>query len=277
MLIIPINKKINCERMLKTGKFQSEHWHADECVWLIKYLRTKKKSEKEVFEKWKFFWKQHKPEYDDDDFKQNYKSFSGNATTVLLKDYPKTVVYQDEIDYINSLPLPLWMRQYVYILLIHSKTTCNDKYDHLPYADYHWWLSIKNNHSSDHKAALAVRLKELGIIKIVHVKEDYELLPEIDEFGNLIGYERNASVINDRLQFCLPVVIKHQDNKIVYDTIVDALGDINKINDAYRCDICGKKFRINTRTQRYICDECWNNKRKNQSKLLMRKKRKNEC
>ena len=51
--IIPINKKVNSERMLKTGEFQTEYFHNDEMTWLISYLRNVKKlDEKDIFVKW---------------------------------------------------------------------------------------------------------------------------------------------------------------------------------------------------------------------------------
>lgn len=263
MIIIPINRELNCERMLESGKLQTEHWHAEECLWLIKYLRKKKFPENEVFEKWKYFWKQHKIEYDDDDFERNFKSFSGNAATVVFKGYyPKIIVYQDEIDYINSLPAPLWIRQYIYILMLHSKATGNDTYDYLPYDDYHWWLSLKGTNSSEIRGRLAGKLKEFGIIKIIKIKETHEWLPEIDEYGNPIGFEHEVTIENDRLRIELPVKIINEENKVVYKTILDALDDIGKIHSLYKCGQCGKTFEFSLRTQRTICSDCYKEARK---------------
>ena len=54
--IIPINKKVNSERMLKTGEFQTEYFHNDEMTWLISYLRNvKKMDKKQIFAKWVHF------------------------------------------------------------------------------------------------------------------------------------------------------------------------------------------------------------------------------
>lgn len=270
-MVIPVDRVVNCKRMLATGRLQTEHFHADECLWLVKYLRDKRYPESEIFEKWKFFWSQHKTTYDDDDFKCNFKSFSGNARNVIFNKYLKIEIFQEEIDYINSLPLPLWMRQYIYVLLLHSKATGNNKYDSLPYDDYHWWLDIKNRHDSDHKAILAVKLKELGIVKIVHIVEHYESFPEINNDGELIGYAQNVDIINDRLQFLLPVQITSTDS-VKYETILDALNDMVKINNLYRCPLCGTTFQINNKTKRYICDDCYLKNRKKAAREIMKKK-----
>lgn len=71
-MIIPVNKKLNSERMLKTGAFQTEHFHNDEMLWLVTYLRKNKKMEKkQVFAKWVPFYLQGDnvtPEFASDSF-----------------------------------------------------------------------------------------------------------------------------------------------------------------------------------------------------------------
>lgn len=263
-MIVPINKPLNCQRMVSSGEFQTEHWHNEELVWLIKYLREKKWPNEKIYQKWKYFRAKDKPDYDENLFKENFKSYFNNSfNAVFKKKYSTIIVYQDEIDYINSIPAPLWVRQYIYILTIHSRASGYDTYDHLPFDEYHWFLSIVNNNTSILKSRLIARLRELEILKIVGIKEMYESLPIIDDNGFIVGYENEATIINERLTVKLPVKIK-SNKRFKYVTILDALKDIGKIHSIYKCPICGKEYEFTKRMQRDICINCYTKKRNKQ-------------
>ena len=50
--MLPINEEVNCERILSTHKYQTSNHKDLEEIWLIKYLRNKKKSKKEIYKIW---------------------------------------------------------------------------------------------------------------------------------------------------------------------------------------------------------------------------------
>lgn len=273
-MIVPINKQLNCKRMLETNEFQTKHWHNEELVWLIKYLREARQPKERIYNCWKRFRSKDKPDYDELLLKENFKSYYNNSfNSVFKKQYPVIIVYQNEIDYINSLPAPLWIRQYIYILTLHSRAANCDTYDHLPFDEYHWFLDITDAHTSILKSRLIEKLREFKILKAVKIEETYESLPIIDEDGFVVGYEHETSIINERIAIKLPVESKG-DIKYEYVTILDALNDVGKINNNYKCPICGKEYEFTKRMKRDICQSCYAKRRRENKTNTMRKLRK---
>ena len=274
MVIIPINRPINCERMLKTGDFQTLYWHNEELTWLIRFLRQKRTPKEKIYQIWKSFRAKDKPEYDEEALRENFKSFYDNSLCVVFNDkYSVLRLYQEEIDYINSLPAPLWIRQYIYMLLLHIKGTSNENYDFLPYDDYYRFLAIKNNHSSILKAQLIKKLRSFGIVKNVKVSETYDELPVCNEDGLQVGVENNVTVVNERLSIKLPIkspktVVKD------YINIMDAIGDMDKyIHSYYKCPVCGATYEFTNRMQRGVCKSCYIKQRNKKAANGMRKLR----
>lgn len=262
MIIIPIDKKINCQRMLSTKEFQTKYWHNEELCWLIKYLKLNRYSKENIYQNWKFFRLKDKNEYDEEMLYCDFKSFNKLSKTVVFKDRPKIFVYQEEINYINSLPIPLWIRQYVYFLLLHIKCTENIYYDCLPYYDYYRLLPITDKHEKL-RYNLLKKLKQLGIVENTEIIEKHKSLPICDENGFVVGIENDVVVTDTRLKINLN--INHYSEPIkIYVTILDALNDIDKINANYKCPICGKEYEFTKRMKRDICQSCYAKKRNKQ-------------
>lgn len=261
--IIPINKKVNSERMLKTGEFQTEYFHNDEMTWLISYLRNvKKMDKKQIFAKWVHFYVKNEnitPEYAKDQF----KSFWISSYKHTMKDKnPEIVIWQEEIDYINSLPIAKWLREYMYIILLHTRATGNELYDYLPLGDYRKFLSTTNKNPSEMKETLMKVLRQYNFVKDVEIEEHHDTLETFDEYGNPCGVEYDVVIKNNRLQIKSPICKYGGEIGYRYKTILDGLKDLREIKDTYICPECGKEFIFNNKAQTYICDECWNKKEK---------------
>ena len=267
--IIPINKKVNSERMLKTGEFQTEYFHNDEMTWLISYLRNVKKlDEKDIFVKWVPFYLKNEnvtPEYARDQF----KSFWASSYKYIMKDKnPEIVMWQEEIDYINSLPIAQWIRQYMFILILHVRTTGNELYDYLPLGDYRKFLSTTNEHVSEMKDTLMKVLRQYDFVKDVEIEEHHDILEKFDEYGNPCDVEYDVIIKNNRLQIKSPICKYGGEIGYRYKTILDGLKDLQEIKDTCVCSECGKEFIYNNKTQRTICDECWKKKEKERKRLV---------
>ena len=265
--IIPINKKVNSERMLKTGEFQTEYFHNDEMTWLISYLRNVKKlDKKDIFVKWVPFYLKNEnviPEYASDQF----KSFWASSYKYIMKDKnPEIVMWQEEIDYINSLPIAQWIRQYMFILILHVRTTGNELYDYLPLGDYRKFLSTTNKNPSEMKDTLMKVLRQYDFVKDVEIEEHHDILETFDEYGNPCDVEYDVVIKNNRLQIKSPICKYGGEIGYRYKTILDGLKDLQEIKDTCICSECGKEFVFYNKTQTYICDECWNKKEKERLK-----------
>lgn len=257
--------------MLETGNFQTKYWHNEELCWLIKFLKLKKYSVDKIYEQWRTFRLKDKPTFDEDMLNLNFKSFCKTSKNVVFEDLPKIYVYQEEIDYINSLPAPLWVRQYVYFLLLHVKIEHAEYYDSLPYLDYFRFLSITDKHERV-RDGLLKKLRALEIITNVEIKEHYNAFPICDNLGFVIGYENNVDVINIRLKINLDIQCC-SDPIGVYDTILDAIQEVYRINSDYKCPSCGKIYSFNKFTKRDICENCYKQKRRTNKTNAMRKLR----
>jgi hypothetical protein len=261
--------------MLKTGEFQTEYFHNDEMTWLISYLRNVKKlDEKDIFVKWVPFYLKNEnvtPEYARDQF----KSFWASSYKYVMKDKnPEIVMWQEEIDYINSLPIAQWIRQYMFILILHVRTTGNELYDYLPLGDYRKFLSTTNEHVSEMKDTLMKVLRQYDFVKDVEIEEHHDILEKFDEYGNPCDVEYDVIIKNNRLQIKSPICKYGGEIGYRYKTILDGLKDLQEIKDTCVCSECGKEFVYNNKTQRTICDECWYENKKKIERERLRNKRK---
>ena len=269
--IIPINKKVNSERMLKTGEFQTECFHNDEMTWLISYLRNvKKMDKKQIFAKWVHFYVKNEnitPELAADHF----KSFWNSSFVYSIRknsSWPEPYIWQEEIDYINSIPVAKWLREYMYIILLHTRATGNELYDYLPLGDYRKFLSTTNKNPSEMKETIMKVLRQFNFIEDVEVEEHHDMLEIFDESGNPCGIEYDVTIKNNRLKIKSPICKYGGEIGYNYKTILDGLKDIQEIKDTCICSECGREFVFNNKTQRIICDECWKKKEKERKRLV---------
>ena len=264
-MIIPINRKINSERMLKTGEFQTEHFHNDEMLWLVAYLRKiKKMDEKDVFIKWVPFYLKGSnitPEYARDSFKSFWR-YSKN--TNIKNKHDKIVLWREEVDYINSLPIPKSTKEYFVILLLHSRTSDKYIYDSLPFEDYHWYLSTNDHNYELMRAKLLEYSKKYNFVKEIELIEEHDMLDDIAEDGSPIaGGYIGEKITNIRLEVSSPVCKYGGEEGWTYLNILDGLSDIKHIiKNISICTECGCEFEFNPKSKKTICNNCWNKKEK---------------
>lgn len=268
MIFIPIDREINSKRLLSTHTFQTKKWHNEELVWLVKYLTALKKTEAEIFETWKYFYQKDKPNYEEYDYKMIFGSFLKNSKKSKQIKYNRPYIYQEEIDYINSLPVPLWIRQYIFIILLHSRTVGQEEFLFFQINEYKHFLSIKNTNVSLLQYQISKWLLQYGFAEKIEIKEHYDIMPDSD-YG---GVEYDVDCID--VKFLIHSPVKHCVDKIKFETILDALDNIdNYIVNEMVCPVCGKTFQIKTKQKVYICEDCYKKRRRQNKTIAMQKAR----
>lgn len=252
MIFIPIDRDVNSKRLLSTNSFQTKKWHNEELVWLIKYLTTLGKSNDDIYETWKYFYKKDKPDYEEADYQIVFKSFVKNSVKSKRVKYNKPYIYQEEVDYINSLPVPLWIRQYMFIILLHSRTVKQEEFMFFQIDEYKHFLSIKNTNISLLQHQISKWLSQYNFAKKIEVKEHYDVMPDSD-YGSI---EYDVDCVD--IKFLIRSPVNNCSNKIKFETILDALNNINiYIVSEMVCPICGERFLIKPKQKLYICDNCY--------------------
>lgn len=263
-MIIPVDRIINSKRMLESNEFQTRHFHNDEMLWLITYLRkVKKLDEQSIFAKWVPFYLKKEgvtPEYARDVFKPFWDR---SKTFYLRANYKEAAINQKEISYINSLPIPKWVKQYFFMLLIHTRVTDNIYYDSLPFEEYHWYLDTTNHNYDDMKKTIMKYANEYGFVKNIKIKEVYDTLDDVTDDGWQIASDYGQKVIYvDKFEICSPAYDESEEFDYIYESILDALEDMNDlIHNRSICSKCGKEFAFNPKSKRHVCDECWKQER----------------
>ena len=281
--MIPIDKTRNCEMMLVTKQYQTEIYKNKEDVWLIYYL--KKKYENGIMDKKKchdiiltqwieiFLTRFEDPTDTDVEFAEvHFDSIYRNLGYVdLNKKYKKIVIYKEEIDYINSLPVSYWLRQFILLLLGHTKTINSCIYEYAPIQDYMRFLRLKTKNRDVITDTIYKKMRQFGIWV------DSRVVTKRSATSKCCDglYYTEEDDIEFKFEFRLPV-----DGKTKIATFASQLDLIEAMDslliETYNCDICGKPFVIGNRTQRTICENCWKDKEKIRKREVWRKAHKKE-
>lgn len=272
---IPIDKTDNCIRMLNTGQYQTEHFKTKEDWWLIKYLRNKytksELSEKEIKDEIRNIWEPiyktrfNKEEMASHDFYIDvyFQQAYGKCKNISLsqKYYPITI-YQEELDYINSLPAPKWFREFIFIFLGHCKTIGSFTCKAAPIAEYMRYLTLSTNNRDAISSTIYDKLKTFGLWK------------ETSRITTTDGrYGEPTQIINVSFDFCFPL-FDTKTTAFVFYRQIDLLKRLDLITNTYICESCGEEFEIKNRTQRLICDECYKKQRQKRKNFARDQKRK---
>ena len=272
---IPIDKTRICERILETGQYQTDEFKDKEDWWLVKYLKLKYNknsiSEKELKEKIKKIWEiiyltrfteEERREYQLYIDKRFNDVYNNCKNVSLSQKYNSFDIYQEELDYINSLPAARWIREFIFIFLGHCKTKNSFINEYAPILVYLPYLSLKARDKDLASYTIYAKLNEWGLWEektIVTIVDDHRHEPE----------ER----IDIRFDFLFPVV-KKGSNPIHFDGILDLLKRLDLITNIYRCEKCGKSFEIKNRTQRFICEDCYKKQRQKRKNYARDQRRK---
>lgn len=258
--------------MLETGQYQTLRYRNKEDWWLVKYLKIKYESEglspKELKDKIKSLWEPiYNTRYDKeevDDYalyinKHFNEVYNRGRNVSLEKTFAKIIIYQSELDYINSVPAPKWFREFLFLFLGHCKATKSYIYDYAPTKDYMRYLSIKTKNRDAITMTIYDKLKKLGLW------EEVVVITETNK-----KYFKAEKDVDIKFKYSLPVEPKGLV-AFQFDRQIDLIKRLDVITNIYKCDICGSEFEINNRTQRTICDKCYK-KNRGTDRHLTRKK-----
>lgn len=262
--------------MIETGHYRTSKFQNKEDWWLFAYLKEKYilkgLSAHEylplIKEEWIKIFKTRFVDCDGDLSEVNsliintrFKKIMEKSTSVKLDpSYKKIVIYKTELDYINSVAAPKWFREFLLLFLSHCKATGRNKYEYAPIQEYMEYLSLKTRNRDLITDTIYKKLREFGLWSPITVQRS------MDDNGMIEKYD------DVWFKFKLPV---KTNGLIVFETesIFEIINNLDMVSDKYKCDICGKEFVLNNRTQRTICDGCYKKHRRELWREAKRKER----
>ena len=271
--MIPIDKKYNCEMMLKTGQYQTKEYQNKEDWWFVKYLKDKYKNLPDyeamplIREKWGEIYRTRflDPIEADLYINSHFRKIYENTNNIVLgRSLKRITIYKEELDYINSLPMPKWFREFIFLFLGHCKTTGVYGYEYAPVKDYIKYLTLKTRNRDAITSTIYNKMRELGLWKSFTIKKTYQ---------GLCGVEEDEDI---QFDFAFPVV---KSGTVVCEcgTMFELINNLDIVTDKYKCDICGEEFVFGNRTQRTICEKCHKQKRRKLAADGMKKLRNTKC
>lgn len=198
--------------------------------------------------------------YDEDHCYIEFKRLYAKMLTMHHNNRLRDLNYQfaisnGEIEYLNSLDAPQWVRQYWLGILIwfkYSMIHTGRSYSH-PQIEGWIFKQIDPNHKFKHK------------------KE------EIRKWNRHCGMVINRKVVGNHSY----VTIKWADGIITVDdpaVIIQFPSDITKCLDLIKpegriCPVCGKQYIFSSKTQRNMCEDCYKVYRRAQKAEYIRNRR----
>lgn len=244
-----VNQIENSKRLLNTSKLQFKFlWKYKEFGWMIKYLENLGYEEKDIYLQWKKCYILNYGDcFEEEDLEKEYSKIKQKITKKIdvLFSGEEIVFYEEEIEIINSIVCPKWIKEYFIILLGYFKFIGSaDKYVSLG--------SIPRN-------TLLVYFtskKRQG---------DYETQAIYDfaRKNNLIDISDDGKILLKFVKFAGKEVLRLK-------TSADLKEACAFIKNIKKCSCCGKEFEYNSHCQRDLCLECWKIKDKSKRNKIMR-------
>lgn len=274
MVKLPINRKENVRRMLRTGKHQTTKNQTAEEIWLIYFLKNSGKKKEEIFEIWKpFYFSRAKCEDVDS---------ADVVFDLLLKESPKTkfyrepnkfCIYMDEIEKINSIYEPLWVKEYILFFIAWYRANGEDIFEKIPTQDIYKRIHKVSPNESTKRIINA--LIDNGFIKKVEMHNEYYGSIIFDEFDPMLVSSQDDDEMmlldSSAYSYCF------ESDKSVKIMESNCCQDVSfilpLITNKCKCKKCGAEFEFNEKTKREICDVCWNGNRQTQKNILKSIKR----
>jgi hypothetical protein len=255
------NWKENCEKILKTKQYTTYKKSFYEQIVFIKYLQNQDKSKEEVYNIWinTKSPQLHILQEDNNNIEINllYHILWKKAENckVLNKEPTKIKLFQEEIDYINSLYCEEWFRKYLIGLLFFYKFF-NSSYLILT-KDINIDILSKLNKKefTDRQIQIANEYREKYSLYITQVK-------------NVQNNQERALQIN----YCYKegVLINEYTDPLQFTEVFSLLKKGTAL-----CEKCKTIYTINARTKRDICLECYKKERQQYINNFKKQKRKN--
>ena len=259
--MLPIDKEENCKRMLATGQYQIPRSRGKEDKWLFAYLKRNGVSRDEAYGIWlPIFQTRHfsykgevEPLFIFDDLWEDTEE-------VRFKKRNEIVFYEKEVEFLKGLKIPRWEKEFFMMLFATIKARGVNKFFYLYVGDLIKFTSISGRRGDEDFIVFHDGLKN-GIFNIKSEKQwnykngkyesqEYKTLPIIEDDGKEV---------------------------FRFKSLVDVPQCFEEIFGFKICENCGKEFKINSKTKRDICKECWTAKEREKAKIRMSRLRKNDC
>lgn len=161
-------------------------------------------------------------------------------------------IYQSEVDFLNNLDAPLWIKQYWGALLFYYKFESQKTSVVYKNSTINAWCirhtCFKSKNYGGNCQDIIAKYKKQNSVDII---KDYIV-------ASTPAYKPMFAV-NDGEVFGKYVNIDEIDQFI------------NSIQQGFKkCELCGSSFKISSKTKRKICDLCYIKKRREQSRVSMK-------
>lgn len=245
--MLPVNKINHCISMLQSRSFLSEKNFRKESTWLICYLKKQKMSIDEIYNIWKEMMLKLDPDCEETGLLQRtFDLLFAGAKRVRLGSMRSVIIFQEEIDAINAVFLPLWVKRFLLTLYVCCKIRgksvidedCFDMFDEIIH------LCGKQRVRLEEKEFLINRLEQAGLLKCNN--SEYT-----DSFGDIMV------TLNYSFAFA-------RDDGIVGFSIFtpyDLPEFYSMLKNEFKCERCGKMFERGSKSKSMLCPECKKRKR----------------
>lgn len=263
-----INWKKHCEkvretRLLSTKDVSDKKKTYEQEVMFVKYLLFIGKDKTACFAEWSRIKNGIAHEFKKDieqqliQFRYIYNAALRTSDELLMANLEPVVIYQEEVDYLNSLNAPSWMKQYWAIMLVNYKF------------QKQLFPKVKYN----------ATLRAWAFRQIKGIQQRYSNHAEsIRKQEEAIGTKIiNSYVYNDRkarIYYNMSCCQESGTPALELKDIDEAKKILTLISKNSKvCSVCGKHFTINSKTKRDLCDNCYKKYRRTYKTEFERKRR----
>lgn len=247
--MLPINIIENCKRMIEFRQYQLPSSRGKEDLWLCKYLKDKKYSKEDAYNIWLSIYQSKYGNILGEDYEPDAKfsEYWNNCDKVRLRENCNVIViYQEELDFINSTNFALWEKQYMLLLSAYCKARNKTDYvrDKFPPSELKKMV-VRPKRKANDFADLYNKMVDVGFLQERTIKT----------FNQYDGeYDTNTYVKMHVYQTSGTAVIK-------VNTILDISMYFDKITMHKKCKECGQLFEYHSKTQRDVCEKCYKKQR----------------
>ena len=236
----------NSEKILNGEGYTTKVHQTFEQIMLFCYLREKGCNKEQIFDLWiKTDSLLLQKISDDKDQRDKYfGKLLSDSTKYKIEKGNEIKIYQSEIDFINTMEVSMWIKQYVLTMLCiykwYGKEWCiyNDKIKRFCYS----CTSLKREFESS--AEILFRALNQYHPYIVNTRNQNSVFKILCENKSL---EQN------------PIIIIKEPRKI--------FNILNLLKSEKKCKICGEVFNYDHHTKHLdICHKCWKKKRNSEKR-----------
>ena len=250
-------KKIHDTKIISTDDpADNKKRYMQEIVYLCYLKNVLNKNEYECFKEWKEIQNGVAQIFKDDDeqqlieFNAMYKKTNQSKyLNIDCKNELKPIkLYRPEIDFLNSLDAPVWVKQYWLCLLVYYKFDVQIHKRVQKTRTLNAWAIRQTNYKKKEYGAICQ-----DVIAKHKQKNNTKKIIQDSQRG-----------INEKYPVYKPDFIRYK-GKVMYTCT-----DINEIqnllflikNNTKYCEICGREFEVSSKTKRKICEICYKKYRK---------------